>query len=62
MDAGLLQKVALIAYDGLPAHSLIPCEVTPIIQATKEQVGKQIAQMTMALISGESPARLQVLW
>ncbi|WP_246235991.1 substrate-binding domain-containing protein [Acerihabitans arboris] len=61
-QAGLLDRISLIAYDGLPADSLVTRNVTPILQATRAEVGKQIAAMTCALIEGEPVDNLQVLW
>ncbi|GBU14012.1 HTH-type transcriptional regulator RafR [Enterobacterales bacterium] len=63
-EAGLLLsgKVSLIIYDGLPADSLPDVAVTAIVENTREAVGKQIADMTLALICGEKPTNLQVLW
>ncbi len=63
-EAGLLLsgKVSLIIYDGLPADSLPDVDVTAIVENTREAVGKQIADMTLALICGEKPSNLQVLW
>lgn len=62
--AGVLGRngVSLIVYDGLPDDSLINISVTPIVQATREKVGKQIADMTLALIAGDAVESLQVLW
>ena len=54
--------IALVMYDGLPQDSLTDLNVTAIEQATREQVGEQIASMTQALIAGEAVENLQVLW
>ncbi len=54
--------IALVMYDGLPQDSLTDFNVTAIEQATREQVGEQIASMMQALIAGESVENLQVLW
>ncbi|MBP2859197.1 substrate-binding domain-containing protein [Dickeya oryzae] len=64
-DSGRLQgerAVSLIVYDGLPADSLLEIPVTAITQATRSQVGKQIAHMVSRLLMGEAPSSLQVLW
>ncbi|MGM3227147.1 LacI family DNA-binding transcriptional regulator [Dickeya zeae] len=64
-DSGRLQgerAVSLIVYDGLPADSLLEIPVTAITQATRSQVGQQIAQMVSRLLMGEAPSSLQVLW
>lgn len=63
-EAGLLLsgKVSLIIYDGLPTDSLPDVAVTAIVQDTREAVGRQIADMTLALIRGEKVSNLQVLW
>ncbi|MEQ9882289.1 LacI family DNA-binding transcriptional regulator [Pectobacterium brasiliense] len=54
--------IALVMYDGLPQDSLTDITVTAIEQATREQVGEQIASMMQALIAGEAVENLQVLW
>nr|WP_025245255.1 substrate-binding domain-containing protein [Candidatus Sodalis pierantonius] len=56
-QAGLLARVSLIVYDGLPVDTVIPCHVTAVVQATRAEVGKQIAVMTRALMGGS--VRLQ---
>jgi len=63
-EAGLLLSgaVSLIIYDGLPSDSLPDVAVTAIRQGTREAVGLQIAEMTMALIRNEPMSQLQVLW
>lgn len=54
--------VSLVVYDGLPAESLLDLPVASIVQATRAEVGQQIAQMTLGLIRGEPLQKLQVLW
>lgn len=54
--------ISLIVYDGLPADSLITADVTAIIQATRHQVGQQIATMALELLNGRPVSELQVLW
>ncbi|MDU6412050.1 MAG: substrate-binding domain-containing protein [Yersiniaceae bacterium] len=63
-EAGLLEsgRVSLVIYDGLPPDSLIDLPITAVTQATREAVGRQIAEMTLALIRGEPLSELQVLW
>lgn len=63
-DAGRLGPggVPLVVYDGLPPDSLLDLPVTAIVQATREQVGKQIAEMTVGLIQRQPLEQLQVLW
>ncbi|UJR54013.1 LacI family DNA-binding transcriptional regulator [Dickeya zeae] len=64
-DSGRLQgerAVSLIVYDGLPADSLLEISVTAITQATRSQVGQQIAHMVSRLLMGEALSSLQVLW
>ncbi|WP_145490899.1 substrate-binding domain-containing protein [Yersinia rohdei] len=63
-QAGLLGSAAmsLVVYDGLPTDSLIDIPVTPITQATRAEVGQQIASMVLALIAGTPVEKLQVLW
>ncbi|KAA8998904.1 LacI family DNA-binding transcriptional regulator [Affinibrenneria salicis] len=56
------QGVSLISYDGLPDDSLVTVAVTPIIQATRTSVGRQISEMVLALLSGTPLEQLQVLW
>ncbi len=55
-------QISLIVYDGLPADSLITMEVSAIIQATRHQVGQQIATMALELLNGRPVSELQVLW
>ncbi len=54
--------ISLIVYDGLPADSLITTDVSAIIQATRHQVGQQIATMALELLNGRPVSELQVLW
>ncbi|AHF76557.1 LacI family transcriptional regulator [Sodalis praecaptivus] len=61
-QAGLLARVSLIVYDGLPVDTVIPCHVTAVVQATRAEVGRQIAVMTRALMAGTPATELQVLW
>ncbi|MFS2068141.1 substrate-binding domain-containing protein [Pseudomonas sp. CT11-2] len=64
-DAGRLtgpDAVAIIVYDGLPEDCLTGIDATAIIQATREVVGNQIAQMTLALMAGQPVDKLQMLW
>ncbi|WOA52212.1 LacI family DNA-binding transcriptional regulator [Dickeya solani] len=64
-DSGRLQgeqAVSLIVYDGLPADSLVEIPVTAITQATRVEVGQQIADMVFRLLAGDAPASLQALW
>ncbi|ANE76858.1 LacI family DNA-binding transcriptional regulator [Dickeya solani] len=64
-DSGRLQgeqAVSLIVYDGLPADSLVETPVTAITQATRVEVGQQIADMVFRLLAGDAPASLQALW
>ncbi|TQI78086.1 LacI family transcriptional regulator [Serratia fonticola] len=63
-DAGKLgpHGVSLVVYDGLPPESLLDLPVAAIVQATRAEVGQQIAEMTLDLIRGEPLQKLQVLW
>lgn len=64
-DSGRLhgeRAVSLIVYDGLPADSLLEIPVTAITQATRLEVGQQIADMMFRLLAGDAPSSLQVLW
>ncbi|MGM3173283.1 LacI family DNA-binding transcriptional regulator [Dickeya lacustris] len=54
--------LSLIVYDGLPTDSLLDIPVTAITQATRAQVGQQIAHMVFRLLAGDAPSSLQVLW
>jgi len=54
--------VLLVVYDGLPQDSIVDIDVAAVIQATRQGVGKQIADMVLRLINGEDIAQLQVLW
>lgn len=54
--------VALVVYDGLPDDSLNEVAVTAVVQSTREEIGAQIAAMTLALIAGKPPESIQVLW
>ncbi len=54
--------ISLIAYDGLPPDTLSDCVMTSIQLSTSEKQSKQIADMTIALLNGESPEKLHVLW
>jgi LacI family transcriptional regulator len=51
-----------VVYDGLPQDSIVDVDVAAVIQATRQGVGKQIADMVLRLINGEDIAQLQVLW
>ncbi|AUH01381.1 substrate-binding domain-containing protein [Pectobacteriaceae bacterium CE70] len=64
-ECGRLQgenAISLIIYDGLPGDSIIDTPVTAITQATRAEVGRQIAQMVFRLIAGQDVSTLQVLW
>ncbi|MCG8707875.1 LacI family DNA-binding transcriptional regulator [Brenneria sp. 4F2] len=63
-QAGCLGKqgVSLIVYDGLPDDNLIDVAVTPIVQNTRTNVGKQIAGMIRRLLDGCEPQQVQELW
>lgn len=64
-EAGRLSgpdAIELMVYDGLPADSVIIEPVASIIQATRLQVGQQLADMVLRLIDGEELSALQVLW
>ncbi|MEC5320351.1 LacI family DNA-binding transcriptional regulator [Brenneria populi subsp. brevivirga] len=63
-QAGRLGKqgVSLIVYDGLPDDNLIDAAITPIMQNTRINVGKQIAAMMRSLLDGVDPQQIQVLW
>ncbi len=56
------ERVALVVYDGLPDDSIVDVDVAAVVQATREAVGKQIADMVLQLIAGEPVDQLQVLW
>lgn len=58
----LAGQVSLFVYDGLPADSLITTDVSAITQATRRQVGQQIANMALDLLAGRPVNELQVLW
>ena len=55
-------RVALVVYDGLPDDSIVEVDVAAVVQATREAVGKQIADMVRQLIAGDDLTQLQVLW
>lgn len=64
-EAGLLsgpQRIELMVYDGLPADSVIADPVASIAQATRLDVGQQVADMVLRLIEGDDVSTLQVLW
>lgn len=63
-QAGLLPgiDISFITYDGLPPDTLSDCEMTSVQLSTSERKSKQIADMTLALLNGEDPEKLHVLW
>lgn len=63
-QAGLTPGVdiSVIAYDGLPPDTLSDCHLTTIQLSTSDKQSKQIADMTAALLKGESLAKLHALW
>lgn len=64
-EAGRLtgpDAIALVVYDGLPDDSLNNIDATAVVQSTREEIGAQIARMTLALIAGEPAEAIQVLW
>jgi len=64
-EAGRLtgpQQIVLVVYDGLPADSVVSDPVASIVQATRPDVGQQVAAMAQKLIEGHDVATLQVLW
>ena len=64
LDAGLVagRDLSVIIYDGLPPDTLVGTTVTSVIQPAPDKVGQQLAEMMLALLAGEEPTRLQVLW
>lgn len=64
LDAGVVagRDLSVIIYDDLPPDTLVGTTVTSIIQPEPAKVGQQLAEMMLALLAGEDPARLQVLW
>lgn len=63
-QAGLIpgEDISFIAYDGLPPDTLSDKQMTSVQLSTSEKKSKQIADMTIALIRGEKPENLHVLW
>lgn len=64
-EAGCLtgpQRIELVVYDGLPEDSVVVDSVTSIVQATRPDVGQQVAEMVLRLMQGEDVSTLQVLW
>lgn len=64
IDAGLQpgKDISFIVYDGLPPDTLLKQKATSVQLSTSNKKSKQIANMVVALINGESPEKLQVLW
>lgn len=62
--AGLVvgKDISLISYDGLPPDTLSNTQITSVQLSTSQKKSKQIANMTRALIQGENPENLHVLW
>lgn len=54
--------IALVVYDGLPEDSLNNIAATAVVQSTREEIGAQIARMTLALIAGKPAESIQELW
>lgn len=54
--------ISLIAYDGLPPDTISTCEMASIRLSTSEKQSEQIAEMTIALLKGDSPEHLNELW
>jgi len=54
--------ISLIAYDGLPPDTLSNCSMASIQLSTSHKQSVQIAKMMVALLKGESPEKLNVLW
>jgi len=63
-QAGLVvgKDISLITYDGLPPDTLSDTQMTRVQLSTSQKKSKQIADMTLALIKGEKPENLHVLW
>lgn len=63
-QAGLVigEDISFIAYDGLPPDTLSDTQMTSVQLSTSQKKSKQIADMTLALIQGEKPEQLHVLW
>lgn len=64
LDNGVVagRDLSVIVYDGLPLDTLVGTKVTAIVQPEPGKVGQQLAEMMLALLAGEDPRRLQVLW
>ncbi len=56
------EDISFITYDGLPPDTLSDKHMTSVQLSTSEKKSKQIANMTLALIQGEKPESLHVLW
>ena len=56
------EDISFITYDGLPPDTLSDKHMTSVQLSTSEKKSKQIADMTLALIQGEKPENLHVLW
>ncbi|MBH3283885.1 substrate-binding domain-containing protein [Serratia marcescens] len=56
------KRVSLVVYDGLSQDSIIETDVASVVQSTRQEVGRQIANMVRCLIAGEELSSLQVLW
>lgn len=63
MHAGVAlgRELSLIVYDGLGVDSVIRSAITSVSQPTPTATGTTLAEMTLSLLKGESPERLQCL-
>lgn len=63
MHAGVAlgSELSLIVYDGLGADSVIRSAITSVSQPTPTATGTTLAEMTLSLLRGESPEKLQCL-
>ena len=64
LDAGVVagRDLSVIIYDSLPPDTLVDTAVTSVIPPAPDKIGQQLAEMMLALLAGEEPTRLQVLW
>ncbi|UVK96704.1 substrate-binding domain-containing protein [Pseudomonas sp. B21-048] len=64
VEAGveLGSEMSVIVHDGLPPDALMGYEITALQSAEPLAVGKKIIELMLALLDGESPENLQVLW
>lgn len=64
IEAGveLRNEMSIIVHDGLPPDAFMGYDITALQSSEPLAVGRKLIELMLALLDGESPENLQVLW